>query len=181
MKEVSVVNESEMEEVQEAGIWMKQRMHVSIFRLKGRREIIETKSKCSTFKEKRRTVSLSKQKWRVKSHWLATRRRSRLTHWDYKDLKSRQESSVPLVLLLRAKLEPLFIVVVSLSYNIAAARENTGGLGRVNIVSGHGQAMNRGFWNKEDPFDVAKTEMSVSTTFRKLFAFERLSGVDCRG
>ena len=43
------------------------------------------------------------------------------------------------MLLLRAKLAPLLIASVSLSYNVAAARAATGDLGTFDIVRGHGQ------------------------------------------
>ena len=55
--EVSVINECKMEGLQEVGIRMKQRMHVSIFRLENWREYIQTKSRCSTVKERRRMIS----------------------------------------------------------------------------------------------------------------------------
>lgn len=46
---------------------------------------------------------------------------------------------VLLVLLLRTELEPLFIADDSLSYNVAAAKANTGSLGTLNTVGGYGQ------------------------------------------
>ena len=53
---MSVINECEMEVLQKVGIRMKQRMHVSIFRLEDWREYIQTKSRCSTVKERRRMI-----------------------------------------------------------------------------------------------------------------------------